>query len=147
MKKTSTRFVAFFLMAVMLLGMVPMNAFAEGGSVSTYEEFMEEYYEEVNERELRGRGVSYCATCDGEFFTGKEVYVVGGGFAAAEESVFLTKFARHVTILVRGDDFTCATTVAEKAKNHEKITVIYNTVVEEVNGENGLNYIRYKNTN
>ena len=98
------------------------------------------------EEEHKGHGVAYCATCDGEFFTGKEVYVIGGGFAAAEEGVFLTKFARHVTILVRGDDFTCATTVAEQAKKHEKITVIYNTVVEEVNGENGLNYIRYKNT-
>ena len=98
------------------------------------------------EEEHKGRGVAYCATCDGEFFTGKEVYVVGGGFAAAEESVFLTKFARHVTILVRDDDFTCARAVAEPAKKHEKITVIYNTVVEEVNGENGLNYIRYKNT-
>ena len=98
------------------------------------------------EEEHKGRGVAYCATCDGEFFTGKEVYVVGGGFAAAEESVFLTKFARHVTILVRDDDFTCALSVAEPAKNHEKITVVYNTVVEEVSGENGLNYIRYKNT-
>ena len=98
------------------------------------------------EEEHKGRGVAYCATCDGEFFTGKEVYVVGGGFAAAEESVFLTKFARHVTILVRDDNFTCAMAVAEPAKKHEKITVIYNTVVEEVNGENGLNYIRYKNT-
>ena len=98
------------------------------------------------EEEHKGRGVAYCATCDGEFFTGKEVYVVGGGFAAAEESVFLTKFARHVTILVRDDDFTCAMAVAEPAKKHEKITVLYNTVVEEVSGENGLNYIKYKNT-
>ncbi len=98
------------------------------------------------EEEHKGRGVAYCATCDGEFFTEKEIFVIGGGFAAAEESVFLTKFARHVTILVREDDFTCAASVAEQAKNHEKITVIYNTVVEEVNGENGLNYIRYKNT-
>ena len=98
------------------------------------------------EEEHKGRGVAYCATCDGEFFTGKDVYVVGGGFAAAEESVFLTKFARHVTIIVRDDDFTCAMAVSEPAKKHEKITVIYNTVVEEVSGENGLNYIRYKNT-
>lgn len=97
------------------------------------------------EAEYRGRGVAYCATCDGEFFTGKEVFVIGGGFAAAEESVFLTKFARHVTILIRGDDFSCAETVAEQARKHEKITVITNTVVEEVNGENGLNVIRYKN--
>ena len=98
------------------------------------------------EEEHKGQGVAYCATCDGEFFTDKEIFVVGGGFAAAEESVFLTKFAKHVTILIRGDDFTCAASVADKAKNHEKITVITNTVVEEVSGENGLNYIRYKNT-
>ena len=98
------------------------------------------------EQEHKGRGVAYCATCDGEFFTGKEIFVVGGGYAAAEESVFLTKFASHVTILVRKDDFSCAASVAEQAKNHEKITVLYNTVMEEVSGENGLTYARYKNT-
>ncbi len=97
------------------------------------------------EEEFRGRGVAYCATCDGEFFTGKDVFVIGGGFAAAEESVFLTKFARKVTMLIRGNDFSCAGSVAEQAKNHEKIKVIYNTVVEEVSGDNGLDYIRYKN--
>ena len=98
------------------------------------------------EEEHKGRGVAYCATCDGEFFTGKEIFVVGGGYAAAEESVFLTKFARHVTILVRKDDFSCAASVADQAKNHEKITVLTNTVMEEVAGENGLTYARYKNT-
>ena len=98
------------------------------------------------EEEHKGRGVAYCATCDGEFFTGKEIFVVGGGYAAAEESVFLTKFASHVTILVRKDDFSCAASVAEQAKNHEKITVLYNAVMEEVSGENGLTYARYKNT-
>ena len=98
------------------------------------------------EEEHKGRGVAYCATCDGEFFTGKEIFVVGGGYAAAEESVFLTKFARHVTILVRKDDFSCAASVADKAKNHEKTTVLTNTVMEEVSGENGLTYARYKNT-
>jgi thioredoxin reductase (NADPH) len=98
------------------------------------------------EAEHKGRGVAYCATCDGEFFTGKEIFVVGGGYAAAEESVFLTKFARHVTILIRGDDFTCAAAVAEPAKKHKNITVLTNTEVEEVSGEGGLNYIRYKNT-
>ncbi len=98
------------------------------------------------EEEHKGRGVAYCATCDGEFFAGKEIIVVGGGYAAAEESVFLTKFARHVTILVRKDDFSCAASVADQAKNHEKITVLYNTVMEEVSGENGLTYARYKNT-
>ena len=98
------------------------------------------------EEEHKGRGVAYCATCDGEFFTGKELFVVGGGYAAAEESVFLTKFARHVTILVRKDDFSCAASVADQAKNHDKITVLTNTVMEEVSGENGLTYARYKNT-
>ena len=98
------------------------------------------------EEEHKGRGVAYCATCDGEFFTGKEIFVVGGGYAAAEESVFLTKFAKHVTILVRKDDFSCAASVAEQAKNHDKITVLTNTVLEEVSGENGLTYARYKNT-
>ena len=94
----------------------------------------------------KGHGVAYCATCDGEFFTGKEIFVVGGGYAAAEESVFLTKFARHVTILVRKDDFSCAASVADQAKNHEKITVLYHTVLEEVSGQNGLTYAKYKNT-
>lgn len=97
------------------------------------------------EEEFQGHGVAYCATCDGEFFTGKEVFVIGGGFAAAEESVFLTKYASHVTILVRGEDFTCAKAVAYPAKNHEKITVLYNTEVEEVTGEGALRTLKYRN--
>ena len=98
------------------------------------------------EEEFRGRGVAYCATCDGEFFTGKEVFVIGGGFAAAEEAVFLTKYAKHVNVLIRREDFSCAAATAEAAKNHEKITVIPNTVVEEVYGDSTLRGIRYKNT-
>ena len=98
------------------------------------------------EEEFKGRGVAYCATCDGEFFTGKEVFVVGGGFAAAEESVFLTKYARHVTILIRGDGFTCAPAAAEPALLHEKITVVTHVQVEEVSGNDGLNYLRYRDT-
>ena len=97
------------------------------------------------EADFRGRGVAYCATCDGEFFTGKEVFVVGGGFAAAEEAVFLTKYARHVTILIRTNDFTCAQSVADGARNHPKITVLYNTEVEEVQGDTALRAIRYRN--
>ena len=97
------------------------------------------------EEEHKGRGVAYCATCDGEFFTGKEVFVVGGGFAAAEESVFLTKFARHVTILMKTDDFTCAEAAAEPARRHEKITILPNSELEEVTGENGLTYARWRN--
>ncbi len=97
------------------------------------------------ENEFKGRGVAYCATCDGEFFTGKEVFVIGGGFAAAEESVFLTKYASHITILIREEDFTCAKAVADEARNHEKISVITDTIVEEVSGDGVVNYIRYKN--
>jgi len=97
------------------------------------------------EAEFRGRGVAYCATCDGEFFTGKEVFVVGGGFAAAEEAVFLTKYASHVTILIRRDDFSCAQSVADAARNHPKITVLTNTEVEEVVGDSTLRAIRYRN--
>ena len=97
------------------------------------------------EKEFRGRGVAYCATCDGEFFTGKEVFVVGGGFAAAEESVFLTKYARHVTILIRGDDFTCAAATAEPARRHPKITIKTNVTVEAVEGDTAIRSLRYKN--
>ena len=97
------------------------------------------------EEEHKGRGVAYCATCDGEFFTGREVFVVGGGFAAAEESVFLTKFARHVTILMKRDDFTCAEAAAEPARRHEKISILPYTELQEVSGENGLTYARWRN--
>ncbi|MBR4290530.1 MAG: FAD-dependent oxidoreductase [Oscillospiraceae bacterium] len=97
------------------------------------------------EEEHKGRGVAYCATCDGEFFTGKEIFMIGGGFAAAEESVFMTKFARHVTILMRGDDFTCAEAAADPARRHEKITIVPNSELEEVTGENGLTYARWRN--
>ncbi len=97
------------------------------------------------EKEFRGRGVAYCATCDGEFFTGKEIFVIGGGFAAAEESVFLTKYASHVTILIREEGFTCARGVAEHAENHPDISVITCTEVEEIKGKDGPDYIRYKN--
>ena len=97
------------------------------------------------EAEFRGHGVAYCATCDGEFFTGKEIFVVGGGFAAAEESVFLTKYAKHVTILVREADFTCAKAVADEARNHPKISVLYETEVESVAGDTALKTICYRN--
>lgn len=97
------------------------------------------------EEEFRGRGVAYCATCDGEFFTGKEVFVIGGGFAAAEESVFLTKYASHVTILIRGEDFRCAETAADVARDHEKITVLTSTEVLEAVGDTALRTLRYRN--
>ena len=91
------------------------------------------------ESEYAGRGVAYCATCDGEFFTGKEVLVVGGGFAAAEESVFLTTYASKVTVLVREQDFTCDAAVAAAAKNNPKIDVRYQVELQGVTaGQGGL---------
>ena len=91
------------------------------------------------ESEYAGRGGAYCATCDGEFFTGKEVLVVGGGFAAAEESVFLTTYASKVTVLVREQDFTCDATVAAAAKNNPKIEVRYQVELQGVTaGQGGL---------
>jgi thioredoxin reductase (NADPH) len=96
------------------------------------------------EEEFKGHGVAYCATCDGEFFTGKQVFVVGGGFAAAEEGVFLTKYASHVTILVRGDDFTCAPAAAEEARRSDKIDVVCNAEVVEVSGDTALRRIVYR---
>ncbi|WP_288649076.1 FAD-dependent oxidoreductase [uncultured Bifidobacterium sp.] len=91
------------------------------------------------ESEYAGRGVAYCATCDGEFFAGKEVLVVGGGFAAAEESVFLTAYASKVTVLVREQDFTCDAAVADAAKNNPKIDVRYQVELQGVTaGQGGL---------
>lgn len=87
------------------------------------------------EEEFQGRGVAYCATCDGEFFKGMEVYVVGGGFAAVEEGIFLTKYASHVHIIVRKDQFSCAKTVSDQALSHPKVTVHFHTQVEKVQGE------------
>lgn len=87
------------------------------------------------EREFQGRGVAYCATCDGEFFTGKKVFVIGGGFAAVEEAIFLTRYAREVTILVRGDSFSCAKTVSDQLENYDKIDVKFHTELVEADGD------------
>lgn len=98
------------------------------------------------ENEFKGRGVAYCATCDGEFFTGKDVFVIGGGFAAAEESVFLTKYARHVTMLIRSEDFTCAQSTADKARSNPNITVMTNITVDSVSGGTSLKTLKAHNT-
>lgn len=99
----------------------------------------------TGEKEFQGRGVAYCATCDGEFFTGMEVFVIGGGFAAAEEGIFLTKYVRKVTMIVREDDFTCAKTVADQVKQEEKIQVMFNTEILEAGGDAMVSYARFRN--
>lgn len=87
------------------------------------------------EKELTGKGVSYCATCDADFFTDLEVYVIGGGDSAVEEAMYLTKFARKVTIVHRRDELRAAKSIQEKAFKNEKINFIWNTVVKELKGE------------
>ncbi len=99
----------------------------------------------AGEKTFQGRGVAYCATCDGEFFTGKEVLVVGGGFAAAEEAMFLTKYASKVTILVRDEAFTCAQTIVDQLADFPTISVRFNTELVEVKGESAVNYAKLKN--
>ena len=99
----------------------------------------------TGEDEFRGRGVAYCATCDGEFFTGKDVFVIGGGFAAVEESIFLTRYAKSVTINVRKARFSCAQSVVDELKKHDKIKVNFNTEVVEVSGSGVLQKLVLKN--
>ncbi|MDY6063057.1 MAG: FAD-dependent oxidoreductase [Erysipelotrichaceae bacterium] len=88
------------------------------------------------EEEYRGRGVSYCATCDGHFFNGKDIFVIGGGYAAAEEAMFLTRYGKSVTMIVRKGQLGCAASIIEKVENHQpKININYFTEVQSIEGE------------
>jgi thioredoxin reductase (NADPH) len=97
------------------------------------------------EERLRGRGVSTCATCDGAFFRNKHIVVVGGGDSAMEEALFLTRFGRRVTVVVRRDALRASKIMADRARSHEKIDFIWNTVVEEVFGETHVVELRLHN--
>lgn len=97
------------------------------------------------EKEFRGRGIAYCATCDGEFFTNKDIFVVGGGFAALEEALFLTKYGKTVTLLVRESEFTAAKSIGDKVLSDPNINVHFNTEVEECGGDKFLKYAVFKN--
>ena len=97
------------------------------------------------EAEFSGRGVGYCATCDGELFEGKDVFVIGAGFAAAQEAIFLTRFARKVTVIAREPDFTCARTLGEKVLANDKIEVKFHTEVVYIRGTNVLKEAKFVN--
>ena len=103
------------------------------------------HLEVPGETEFVGRGVSYCGTCDGFFFRGKEVVVVGGGDSALEESIFLTKFADQVTIVHRRDELRAGPTLQKRAVANEKISFIWDTTVEEIVGNGVVQKVKLQN--
>lgn len=98
-----------------------------------------------NELELRGKGVSYCATCDADFFTDLDIAVIGGGDSAITEAIYLTKFAEHVTVIHRRDALRAAKSLQEKAFANPKIDFIWNSTVEEAIGDEILEGLVLKN--
>lgn len=99
-----------------------------------------------SEEKLSGRGVSWCATCDGAFFKDQHIAVVGGGDSAMEEATFLTRFASKVTLIHRSQNLRASTIMRERAESNEKIEFLLDTVVEEVLGEQNVSSIRVRNT-
>ncbi|KAB7706700.1 thioredoxin-disulfide reductase [Bacillus aerolatus] len=97
------------------------------------------------EEEFSGRGVSWCAVCDGAFFKEKELVVVGGGDSAVEESIFLTKFAKKVTVLHRRDRFRAQPILVERMLKNDKIEIVYDTLVNEIIGENKVSGVLLEN--
>jgi thioredoxin reductase (NADPH) len=101
----------------------------------------------TSERNLQGRGVSYCAVCDAAFFREKEIVVVGGGDSAMEEAMFLTKFGDKVTVVHRRDEFRASQILEDRARANEKIEWITNAVVDEVVGDDAVTAVRIRDVN
>ncbi len=97
------------------------------------------------EKELRGKGVSYCATCDGPFFRDKEIIVVGGGNTAVQEALFLTEFGKKVTLIHRRDRLRATQVLQERALSHAKIALVWNSVVTGVLGKDRVEGVRVRN--
>jgi thioredoxin reductase (NADPH) len=97
------------------------------------------------ESELTGRGVSYCATCDGWFFKGKKVIIVGGGDSALEEGLFITRYATSVTIVHRRDELRASTILQKRAEDNPKVSFVWNTIITEVLGSDKVEAVRLKN--
>lgn len=97
------------------------------------------------EKELTGRGVSYCATCDGAFFKQKDIIVVGGGDSALQEGIFLTRFATNVSVVHRRDKLRASPILQERAMQNPKIKFIWDTVVEKINGDKKVEGVTFKN--
>jgi len=132
----------------------PFEAVGDSGQIYTADSFIistgaqARWLNIKSEQEFRGYGVSACATCDGFFFKDKEVAVVGGGNAAVEEAMFLTKFASKVKLIHRRDELRAEKMLQEKLKANKKIEIIWDSVVDEVLGNNepkGVNGIKIKN--
>lgn len=99
-----------------------------------------------NEKRLSGHGVSWCATCDGFFFKDQDIAVIGGGDSAMEEALFLTKFARSVTVVHRRDSLRASKIMADRALAHEKITFVWNSAVADVIGGDKVTGLRLRST-
>lgn len=98
----------------------------------------------TGETEFRGHGVACCATCDGEFFTGRTIFVIGGGYAAVEEGLFLTKYGKKIIMVIRGDDFSIDSAAVEELKEHPQVTILYHTQVEKVEGDSAVRRVVLK---
>ena len=98
----------------------------------------------TGEKEFRGHGVAYSATCDGEFFTGRTIFVIGGGYAAVEEGLFLTKYGKKIIMVIRGDDFSIDSAAVEELKEHPQVTILYHTQVEKVEGDSAVRRVVLK---
>lgn len=98
------------------------------------------------ENDYRGRGISYCATCDGMFYRGKDLFVVGGGNSAVEEAMFLAKIAKHVTMVVRKNHFRASRGMVSRLLEHDNVSVRFNTSINEVTGVTLLNRIEFIDT-